>query len=283
MRTAVIGDIGGQIDIFLEIITELGGDIATGKLPDGLRVIQVGDIIRVNPSHELDSLACARLADKLIDANGGNYIQLLGNHETPLIGGIYHPHWGDTDLLACTPIIESWWNERKAKLAVVLMNPEQKDTLITHAGLTKGYMERLGATSALDAVRRLNAYVGNVSIPEIERAGGLVTGVPDMSADIFWSLVGSELHESWWEEGAGFNQIHGHSCLFNWDKDDYWNDVTENIKKRTMVDKDKRFTVTVHPNKDWYRSVDWNLGNHKIERADWPLLILDGFDIYTGD
>lgn len=282
MRTAIIGDIGGQIDVFRAVITELGGDIHTGKLPEGLRVIQVGDIVRVNPSDELDSLACAQFADKLIDANNGNYIQLLGNHETPLLGGVYHPHWLDTDLLACEPIIESWWHDKKAHLSAVLMKPGEKDTLITHAGLTRGYMELIGATSALDAVRRLNGYVGNVPVFAIERPGRLITGVKDESADIFWTIVGSELHESWWETGAGFNQIHGHSCLFNWDTHDYWHDVNEEIQKRTMIDEGKRFTVTVHPNKDWYRSVDWGLGNKK-QKADWPLLILEGFDVYLGD
>lgn len=282
LRTAIIGDIGGQIDVFRAIVSKLGGDITTGKFPADLRVIQVGDIIRINPSPELDSLACAQLADKLIKANHGNYIQLLGNHETPLLGGIYHPHWQTTDLTACEPIIESWWHDRKAHLSVALMSPGEKDTLVTHAGLTRGYMERIGATSALDAVRRLNSYTGNVSLPEIERAGGLVTEIKDESADIFWTLVGSELHESWWGTGAGFNQIHGHSCLFNWDINDYWHDVNDNIKKRTMVSTEKRFTATVHPNGDWYRSVDWGLGNKK-QKADWPLLIIEGLEIYVGD
>jgi hypothetical protein len=282
LRTAIVGDIGGQIGVFHEVITSLGGDIKTGKLPAGLRVIQVGDIIRVNPSPELDSLACAQFADKLIEANDGNYIQLLGNHETPLLGGIFHPEWHETDLDACVPIIESWWDDRKAHLSALLMAPGATDTLVTHAGLTKGYMERIGATSAIDAARILNGYVGNVSLGGIERPGGLVTGVQDKSSDIFWALVGSELHESWWEEGAGFNQVHGHSCLFRWDVKEYWHDVNESVQKRTMVNTNDRFTMTIHPNGDWYRSVDWVLGNTK-QKKEWPILILNNFDVYLGD
>lgn len=283
MRTAIVGDIGGQIDVFHDVIRNLDGDIETGLFPEDLRVIQVGDIVRMNPSPDLDSVACAKLADKLLHANKGRYIQLLGNHETPLLGGVVHPGWSITDIPEARPIIERWWNKKQAHLAVVLHADGEKDILITHAGLTRGYMtDFLNTRNVRDAVSQLNRNVGNIDLRSMECPGGLVGGPDNESADIFWSLCGPELHASWWGNPMGFNQIHGHACIFRWDTEQFFSDLPDEIRKSTIVNKESRFTITQHPDGDWFRSVDWVLQNTK-KRQEWPVLVLDGFDIYLGE
>ncbi|MBC9703625.1 MAG: hypothetical protein H9W81_01115 [Enterococcus sp.] len=282
MRTAIIGDIGGQLDVFHDVINNLGGNIETGKFPADLRVIQVGDIVRMNTSPDLNSLACAELADKLIDANDGNYIQLLGNHETPLLGGVIDLHWSITDLPESKPIINSWWNERKAHLALILHAPGEKDILVTHAGLTQGYMKNFLATEDVrEAVTILNSFVGNVNLGGIEKPGALVTRNTSVEADIFWALCGPELHASWWGTPLGFNQIHGHAVVYRWDENAYWPDIPEAVIRNTLLNTQDRFTITQHPDGDWFRSVDWVLQNSR-KRQEWPVLILDGFDVFLG-
>lgn len=281
MRTAIVGDIGGQIDVFHDVIKSLGGDPESGKFPAGLTVIQVGDIARFNPSPDLDSLACVKLADKLIDANAGKYIQLLGNHETPILGGILHPAWTVDELPGTESIIKSWWNDGKAHLSVAISVVGERDTLVTHAGLTRGYMNRIDATTAKEAVTALNGYVGQVNLGGIERPGGLVTGVNDLSADIFWALCGAELNGSWWNESSGFNQIHGHACVYEWEKGVYWPDVSDEIIANTVVNVEDRFTLTTHPAGEWVRSVDWVLQNTK-KRQQWPVLILEDTEVFLG-
>ena len=235
MTTVIVGDIGGQYDLFRDVIASAGGNPDTGVLPDDTTMIQVGDIVRFHPSPDLDSLACAQYAQKLIDVNDGRYIQMLGNHETPLLGGAMDPNWWVTDIPGVKPIVSRWWDEKLASLAVVLRKENQPDLLITHAGLTRGYMDWLGTTTAFEAAHKLNSFVGNVGIEEFERLGGLVTGIKNPAADIVWALVGMELHDSWKGENPGFNQLHGHSCLMEWEEEKFWNDIPEYVIDATVV------------------------------------------------
>lgn len=278
MKTVIVGDIGGQFDLFKDVVKSAGGDPETGLLPPDTTMIQVGDVVRFNGSPELYSLACAEYAQKLIDVNEGRYIQLLGNHETPLLGGSLDPHWATTDLPESRPAVNRWWDERLASLAVVLRKDGHPDILITHAGLTKGYMKWLGTTTAFEAAQKLNSFVGNVSISEFERVGGLVTGSSNPEADIVWALVGMELHDSWKGENPGFNQIHGHSCLMEWEEEKYWDDIPEYVKDATVVNYRDRYTITSYESGYTIRSVDWILKNN-YRRQQWPLLVLNGYHI----
>lgn len=278
MKTVIVGDIGGQFDLFKDVIESVGGDPVTGVLPADIIMIQVGDIVRFANAPALDSLACAQLAQKLIEVNDGRYIQMLGNHETPLLGGHLDPHWSCTELPESKPIVQRWWDEKLAHLAVSLTKEGHRDILITHAGLTRGYMEWLGTTTSFEAARKLNSFVGNVSIQEFEQTGGLVTGIKNPSADIVWALVGMELHDSWKGAHPEFNQIHGHSCLMEWEAEQYWSDIPEYVKDATVVNYRDRYTVTAYDSGYTIRSVDWVLKN-EYRRKKWPLLVLDGYHV----
>jgi hypothetical protein len=281
LKTVIVGDIGGQYELFRDVIESVGGNPDTGHLPNDITMIQVGDIVRYASAPALDSLACAQLAQKLIDANEGRYIQLFGNHETPLLGGTLDPHWSVTELPESQPIIQRWWEERLGCLAVTLTKDGQRDILVTHAGLTRGYMEWLETTSAFETARKLNSFVGNVGIQEFERTGGLVTGTINPSADIVWALVGMELHDSWKGAHPEFNQIHGHSCLMEWESETYWNDIPQYVQDATVVNYRDRYTVTAYESGYTIRSVDWVLKN-EYRRKKWPLLVLDGYHLGLG-
>lgn len=278
MKTVIVGDIGGQYDLFRDVIESVGGDPDTGVLPNNITMIQVGDIVRFASAPALNSLACAQLAQKLIEVNEGRYIQLLGNHETPLLGGALDPHWATTALPESQPLVQRWWDEKLAHLAVSLTKDGHRDILITHAGLTRGYMEWLGTTTSFEVARKLNSFVGNVCIQEFEQTGGLVTGISNTSADIVWALVGLELHDSWKDAHPEFNQIHGHSCLMEWESEKFWHDIPQHVIDATVVNYRDRYTVTAYESGYTVRSVDWILKN-EYRRKKWPLLVLDGYHV----
>lgn len=277
MKTVIVGDIGGQLDVFKDVVKSVGGDPETCILPSDVTMIQVGDIVRFNPSNELDSVGCAMYAQKLIEVNDGRYIQLLGNHESPLLGGAWCPNWKVIDLPESKPIVQKWWTEKTCSLGVVLRKPGQKDILVTHAGLTRGFMQTLGTESAVDTALTLNSYVGNVELREFENPGRLVTGKVNMSADTFWALLGSELHESWRGNHPDFNQIHGHSTLIEWESGRLF-DIAEDVLSATSINYRDRYSVTVYDSGYTLRSVDWALQNHH-QRMRWPLLVLNGYEI----
>lgn len=277
MKTVIVGDIGGQYDLFRDVVESVGGDPETGVLPKNITMIQVGDIVRFANSPALNSLACAQYAQKLIEVNEGRYIQMLGNHETPLLGGHLDPHWSVRELPEVEPIVQRWWEEKLAHLAVSLTKDGHRDILITHAGLTRGYMEWLGTETSFEAAQKLNSFVGNVSIQEFEQAGRLVTGNRNTSADMVWALVG-ELHTSWKDSTPEFNQIHGHSCLMEWESEKFWSDIPQHVIDATMVNYRDRYTVTAYESGYTIRSVDWVLKN-EYRRKQWPLLVLDGYHV----
>lgn len=276
-KTVIVGDIGGQFEVFKDIVASVGGDPATGVLPAGITMVQVGDVVRFAEAPALDSLACAELADRLIHANGGRYVQMLGNHESPLLGGTADPKWEVRDLPECRAIVQRWWDEGSARLAVALQKDDHRDMLITHAGLTRGYAEWLGADTAPEAVRALNAFVGKVGFAEFERPGALVTGDPDPGADPLWAMAASELHPSWLGAASDFDQIHGHSCLVDWESGEFWPEATAAVRRATTVDRRGRFTATLNGG-SVVRSVDWVLQNGS-RRMEWPLLVLSGYSL----
>lgn len=279
MRTVIVGDIGGQYDLFRDVVKSVGGDPLTGVLPPDLTMIQVGDIVRFNNSPDLDSLSCALYAQKLLEVNGDRYIQLLGNHESPLLGGITDPYWAVQELPESEHVVRNWWDGRLARLGVVLRKPGQRDILVTHAGLTRGYQEWLGTSTAVDTVKALNSLVGTTSLASIEKPGKLATkGEPDLEAGVWWALVGCELNDSWRDGHPTFNQIHGHSVVVDWENGEYWSDIPEYVRDATMINYRDRYTITQYESGYWLRSVDWMLKN-SYHRQEWPLLILNGYDV----
>ena len=278
MKTVIVGDIGGQYDVFRDVVESVGGDPDTCVLPADLVMVQVGDIVRFADAPALNSLACAEYAQKLIDNNAGRYIQMLGNHETPLLGGALDPHWGVRDLPESRPIVQRWWDDRLAYFGVGLHKDGHKDVLITHSGLTRGYAEWLGTETVFDTVRKLNSFVGNVGFQEFENPGRLVTGEDNPCADMVWATVGMELHDSWKGAHPAFNQIHGHSCLMEWESEEFWYDIPQYVRDATVVNYRDRYTLTAYESGYTVRSVDWVLKN-KYRRMEWPLLVLDGYHV----
>lgn len=279
MTVVVLGDVGGQTQVYREALLSLNIDPDECIIPDGITLVQVGDVVRFNHSPHLDSLGCVEISDRLLRNNPGKFIQLLGNHDLALLGGAHDPHWKIYDLPESKEYVERWWNEGIASLGVYLkpINPHDKDILITHAGLGKNYWEKISGGDASKTASALNSLVGQ-NVAEFEVPGHLVTGQDNINADTAWALVGPEFHSTWQKETMPFHQIHGHACLVEWESKKFWPDVIQEVIDTTEINWSHRYTVTTRPDGTWIRSVDWILKNDPID-FEWPILHLDDYEV----
>ena len=280
MTVVILGDVGGQTKVYRDALLSLGIDPDECIVPDGMTLIQVGDVVRFNHNPHLDSLGCVEISDRLIRNNPDTYIQLLGNHDLALLGGARDPHWKIYDLPESRVYVEKWWKDKSVSLGVTLRATStnvDKDILITHAGLGKNYWEKISGGNALDTSLALNSLVGQ-DVAGFEVPGHLVTGHDNEHADTAWALVGPEFHSTWQNEIMPFNQIHGHACLVEWESGEYWPDVIPEVIDTTEINWSHRYTVTTRPDGTWIRSVDWILKNDPID-FEWPILHLDDYEV----
>lgn len=283
MTVVVLGDVGGQTQVYKDALLSLDIDPAECMIPSGITLVQVGDVVRFNHNPHLDSLGCAEISDRLIRNNPGRFIQLLGNHDLALLNGARDPHWKITDLPESRKLVEAWWEEGLVSLGVSLRSlNNDKDILITHAGLGRNYWNFLSPRADADlTAKTLNSLVGK-DVSDFEIPGHLVTGVDNPMADTAWALVGPEFHSTWQGHEMPFNQIHGHACLIEWESKEYWPDVLQEVKDSTVVNWEHRYTLTTRPEGTWVRSVDWILKNDPID-FEWPILHLEDYELSVGN
>ena len=77
MRHAVIGDVGGHAHDLWAEVERLGGDPRSGRLPDDLVVVQVGDLVHRGPHSE----EVVAVVDRFLQRSPDRWLQLVGNHE----------------------------------------------------------------------------------------------------------------------------------------------------------------------------------------------------------
>lgn len=276
-RVAVLGDIGGQFDVFRDAVASIGGSPDHAIIPSDTQLIQVGDVVRRHDSADLDSIACAAYADRLMRNNPGRYIQVMGNHEMPSLGGQVDPHWTLLSIDSADALIRQWWEKRDVYLAAGIIHSDGRETLITHAGMNANYHSALGGHGMVDTVQKLNGMVGG-RLDAFERPGYLVKKDYDRGADFLWSLVGVELYETWYGKTMPFEQIHGHCCSYRWDVRDFWADIPDRARLDAVINEDQRYITTTDSEGNTFRTVDWVLGN-KTETQRWEVLIVDDCEV----
>lgn len=280
MKTVIIGDIGGQTEVFLDVLKRVGisDDF---RVPAGLRIIQIGDLARMSNEHNIDSVACLQIADSLLRNNPGQWFQLLGNHESPFIGGPYPETWVGRQAFhdQSRDIVTAWWNEGLAKLAVGI-DTHDGPALITHAGITRGYYRNvLHARNPHDAVSAINSIVKNRDYHGFYEIGAVNFGLePNVQSDFLWAATGAELLPSWHGHDMGFHQIHGHdTALISWDKPVLRNDLPDEYLNGFSIDEPRRLTSLKTPEGWSFRSVDWVLKEALLpDTNDWGLVELHG-------
>ncbi len=238
-RVAVIGDVGGHLVALRRELIRLGADERTGELPADLTIVQVGDLVHRGP----DSAGVVALVDRHLRGGSGQWIQLAGNHEAQYLTAPAFS-WPERLDQASADTVRGWWSDGLMQVAVVLSGAEDRDVLITHAGLTAGYWRQiLGApVEAVRAADALNHLIGDHD-PVLFRPGQMLTGRgPELAAGPLWAAAATELVPGWMGAGMPFDQLHGHTSLYAWDERRFA--VREEIARRTTVDVTARHEST---------------------------------------
>ena len=258
---AVVGDVAGHADELREELVRLGADPATGRLPAGLTVVQVGDLVHRGP----DSPGVVALVDDYLTRQPGQWVQLAGNHEAQYLR---EPAFSWPERLdeASAETLRRWWASGQMRPATAVRTAEGEDVLITHAGLTAGYWVQVldRVPDAGTAARGLNSLVGtheDVLFAAGEMLGG---GKPSPLAGPMWAAAGTELVPGWLELPLPFSQVHGHTSLTDWSSGRLR--VRRELARRTVLDHEAKHETTVL---DGGRIVGVDPGHGTLPRRPW--------------
>lgn len=239
-RVAVIGDIGGHAGTLRAELRRLGADPLTGRLPDDLLVIQVGDLVHRGP----DSDQVVADVDRVLTQQPLQWLQIVGNHEAHYLRSPtfdWHQHIDELSV----GTLRRWW-QTGAMRAAVALHTSVGDVVVTHAGLTMVFWrDDLGAphTASL-AADRLNRLAQRGE-RRLFRTGDLLNGGrPQRAAGPLWATAATELVPDWLTTRVPFHQVHGHTALFEWDRDQFRSEVTDEVSTRTTLDRVARHETT---------------------------------------
>jgi len=170
-RVAVIGDVAGHLDELRVELTRLGADPHTGRLPDDLTVVQVGDLIHRGPASD----AVVALVDGYLTDQPGQWVQLVGNHEAQYLREPAFD-WPDRIGRRASDTLRRWWDEGRMQVAAAVLS-ETEQYLITHAGVTTDFWRGMlpAPRSAVQAAALINALKGE-DADAIFRAGAMLHG-----------------------------------------------------------------------------------------------------------
>ncbi|HEX6357368.1 metallophosphoesterase [Actinophytocola sp.] len=258
-RLAVIGDVGGHADQLRWALERLGAH--SGRLPDGLTVVQVGDLVDRGP----DSSGVLDIVGRIMVEQPRQWVQLTGNHEAQYLPG-RSVFWREPIGAAEVDRLRTWWADGTLRVAAAVHTADGDELLVTHAGLTLAAWRQLGepmsATLAADLLNQRPELIWEVGEhARDDRAGPL------------WAESGAALHEPWmaYHGIVPFGQIHGHSALVGY-TDQQWR-CAGRIRQRAAVDWHARH-VRVRVGGRLFIGVDPKHG--RTGAAAWQPLVLDG-------
>lgn len=262
-QVVVIGDVGGHPDQLRWALSQVGARGHWPVLPDGVTVVQVGDLVDRGP----DSLGVLELVGHIVRTQPAQWVQLIGNHEWQYLpeGERY---WADALASEGVRTLADWWDRAVLTVAAAVATADGQEWLLSHAGLTVGAWQALAAPmTATSAAWLLNDR------PAVLGRGR--QGAIDRSVGPLWAEAGWELYEPWLDYHAEgglvpFGQIHGHSSIVHF-ADRSWR-APERVRQRATVDWATR-QVRVRAGGRTFIGVDPKHGQHGA--PSWQPLILD--------
>lgn len=234
-QVAFFGDVQGHLGAYRGGLEAVGVDTATAKIPPGLTVVQVGDLIHKGP----DSEGVVALAARLLDENPTRYIQLIGNHEGQYLGGPVF--WPDMIAEPSAIALAEWYVQRRCAVAAAAVL-DGEPTLITHGGLTPVKWAALGQPTDPHEVAAVLNEEFWTSPAEALMPGAMLRGEPGPPG-VAWPEPVQELYLPWLSHGsAPFAQVHGHASPFAWHNGRWWRGVPRRLRNMMTVDSDARHT-----------------------------------------
>lgn len=269
-RIAVFGDVGGHFAPYTAQLAELGCDPGTGTVPDGLTIIQAGDLVHRGP----DSDSCVRLADRFLTNSPGRYIQLLGNHEGHEIGGPMMAGFENEVSAAEVHTLLRWWVTRTCRIAVAIDTVEHGPMVVVHGGVTPWLWEALGGLDAAGTVNLLNSTVGGESMTVFTPGVMLSGGYQELPVGPVWAESTGEVYEAWDRAGgAPFGQVHGHSSPYVWRDREWRSNASDRVIAAGQPDHDRRHLTSKIAGRTFI-GIDPGHGRYPTKR--WAPLILEG-------
>lgn len=238
-RVAVIGDVGGHLVALERELRRLGAHPETGDLPDGLVVVQVGDLIHRGP----DSSGVVRLVERYLRHQPDQWVQLVGNHEAQYL---HEPvfRWPERLDRGAADLLRRWWEDGRMRVAAAVETPAGQ-YLVTHAGVTASFWSQVldGPSTAVEAAGVLNSMPASRP-DELFRAGTMLHGQRRDAGPVgpVWACAATELLPSWMGREMPFSQVHGHTSVFDWRRRTFR--VDAEIARRTVVDEEARHELT---------------------------------------
>jgi hypothetical protein len=270
MTTLLVGDVAGHLAALDEVLEPFGVSVSDSYVPDGTVVVQVGDLI----GRSTESAQLIASVDQLRDRTPDRWIQLAGNHELHHLGGLQFE--GTCELPpSAVNTMRGWLADGWLRFAIAVTSTIGV-ALVTHAGLTRTLWSELG--SPADAEEAGLALEGLRTSKEgwelLNRSGRMLNlgrfPLDNPAAGPIWAEAAFELLPGWVANGdMPFDQVHGHSSLYDWFRARYRN---EELRAHAAVDRDERHVrVSVGPDRKII-GIDPGLG--KDGHARWAPLVM---------
>ena len=242
-RVAVVGDVAGHLDELRTELRRLGADGGTGRLPDDLTIIQVGDLVHRGPASD----AVVALVDGYLTHQPTQWVQLVGNHEAQYLRDPAFD-WPERISDRSRDTLRRWWAGGQMRVATCV-GADAESFLITHAGVTAGFWRgTLGApSSAEQAATTINSLIGTDD-GALFRAGTMLHGRRRArSAGPVWAATAAELLPGWLATTLPFSQIHGHDSIFDWQRRRFRSadDSADDLARLTVLDEEAKHESTV--------------------------------------
>jgi Calcineurin-like phosphoesterase len=208
-RIAVIGDVAGHVGELRAELRRLGADRETGRLPDDLTVVQVGDLVHRGPASD----AVVELVDGYLTLQSAQWVQLVGNHEAQYLRDPAFA-WPERISQRSGDTLRRWWAAGQMRAATWVRDAAES-FLITHAGVTVDFWRvTLGAPrTAEQAATAINSLIGTDD-GALFRAGTMLHRRA-RDAGPLWAATAAELLPGWLTTTLPFSQIHGHDSVFD--------------------------------------------------------------------
>ncbi len=215
-RIALLGDLSGHLGPFAVALAGLAVDLDAARLPDDLAVVQLGDLVHKGP----DSDAIVALVNRLLAANPGRYVQLLGNHEDQYLGGRRFYDQRPPLAPATIATLRRWQATGALRVAAAFRAVGGASYLVAHAGLTHVNFQHHVATPDADQAAKVLNELWVTRPKAIRAAGVMLYDLRSSLAGPLWAETGRELYPGWLRAAAvgqppPFGQIHGHCPILD--------------------------------------------------------------------
>lgn len=251
-RVAVIGDVAGHLDELRGELVRLGADPDTGRLPDDLTVVQVGDLVHRGPASD----GVVALVDRYLTEQPAHWIQLVGNHEAQYL---HDPlfDWPERISDRSRDTLRRWWAAGRMRAATWVPD-DVGGFLVTHAGLTFDFWRSTldAPATAEQAAKGVNSLIG-VHDEVLFRAGEMLRGrrrssIRRASPGPVWAATATELLPGWLGTTLPFSQIHGHDSIYDWQSRSFppaagnsADDTVAELARVTVIDEQAKHETTV--------------------------------------